>query len=175
MSKFNFTQYMHDIAVLSKDIAHVDDDKHHNRFYRTSGIQNLEEVIEKLPEFKGFALAVEDNQEGNYMMNGSGSLFDAQMCGFFLLTKAQNLSAEDRGDKIAHAELIMRKVLSKMRKDYNADNAGKTDFVGIRNMDWSSLHYFSFGPVLDNCYGVYCNFVIKSCQTTIYEPNDWNA
>lgn len=173
MSKFNFTEYMHGLAVKSKDVAHVDGDPANNRFFLTSGISNLEEVIEKLPEYNGFALAVEDNQEGNYIDNGSGTLNDGQMCGFFLLIKASNLNAKDRGDKIRSAELSMRKLLSKIRKDYNTDNQGTTK-IGLHNIDWSGLHYFTFGPVLDNCYGIYCNFVVTTQQTYTYNAADWN-
>jgi hypothetical protein len=164
---------MLNIAIKLKDIAHIEEDAEHRRFFRASSITNLEEVIQALPEFNGFALVVEDNQEGNYLLNGSGVIFDNQMCGFFLLTKANNLDAADRGSKIRAAEAIMRKIIAKMRIDYHSDNQAKT-FIGLRNIDWSTLRYFSFGPVLDNCYGVYCNFAIPDIQNTTYDATDWN-
>jgi hypothetical protein len=172
MSKFNFTGYIHDIATKLKDVAHVDNDSARQRFYRVSSIQALEEFIQTLPEFKGFALAVEDNEEGNYLLNGAGTLFDDQHCGFFLLTKAKLMNAEDRGDKIREAELVMRKILSKIRKDYHTDNQLKSD-IGLKTLDWNTVHYFSFGPVLDNCYGVYCNFILPTIQNFIYNEGDW--
>lgn len=173
MSKFNFTEYMHNVAVNLKEVSHIDDDPNNHRFFRASSVANVEEIIQALPEFKGFALVVEDNEEGNYMHNTSGTIFDNQMCGFFMLSKAANLDAVDRGLKIKHAELVMRKIISKLRKDYNTDNAGKTD-IGLRNIDWDSLRYFSFGPVIDNCYGVYCNFGNPTLQTYIFNTDDWN-
>jgi hypothetical protein len=173
MPKLNFTQYLHDLAVKAKYIGHIDDDPDNRRFFCASSINNLEEIIQNLPEFKGFALAVEDNQEGNYNMNGSATLFDKQLCGFFILSKANNLDAIDRGVKIRSCEAILRKVIAYIKKDYFTDNANKTN-IGLRNIDWDSLNYFSFGPVLDNCYGVFCAFVNPTVQNTVYDTNDYN-
>lgn len=172
MAKFNFTEYMHQLAIKLKDVAHIDDDPAHKRFFRASSLQNIEEIIQSLPEFNGFAIVVEDNEEGNYNMNGSNYILDRQLCSFFIVKKAVLLDAKDRGDQIRAAEVIMRKIISKLRRDYNTDNAGETQ-IGLRNIEWNSLSYFSFGPVLDNCYGVYCSFTNPTHMDYRYDAADW--
>jgi len=173
MAKFNFTEYIHQLAIKLKDIGHIDNDPDHRRFFRASSLRNIEEIIQQLPQFNGFAIVVEDNQEGNYYMNGSNFILDKQLCSFFVLKKAVLLDAKDSGDQKRAAEIIMRKIISKIRRDYSTDNADTTQ-IGLRNIDWGSLSYFSFGPVLDNCYGVYCSFVNPTHMDYRYDAADWN-
>jgi hypothetical protein len=172
MSKFNFTAYMLDIAIKSKDVAHVESDQENKRFFRSSSVTNLEEIIEQLPRFKGYAIVVEDNCEGSYSSNNTVTFLDRQICSFFLLRKAELLNAEDRGDELRASESVMRKIIARMRRDWMNDNNLKSD-IGLRNVDFGTISYFSFGPVLDNCYGVHCSFVNPTLQDTKFNPDDW--
>lgn len=172
MAKFNFTAYMLDIAIKSKDIVHIENDPANKRFFRTSSVINLEEVIEQLPRFKGYVLVIEDNCEGNYSSNNTVTFLDNQVCSFFILRKADLLNAEDRGDELRTAETMMRKIISRMRRDWINDNNLKSD-LGLRNVDFGTVSYFSFGPVLDNCYGVHCSFINPTLQNYAFNANDW--
>jgi hypothetical protein len=171
MNNFDFTGYMRNIAINLKDIGHIEDDDSNKRFYRISGLDKMQEVVDNFSNLPQFVMIIEDNAEGG-MVNNNG-LFDKTLCSFFLMKKAELNDADDREDIKNDCISAMRKILSRIRRDYYSDNVGDTD-LGIRNVDFNSWQYSTFGPILNTCYGIHIVFTTGNSINTEYDGADWN-
>jgi len=172
MSSFDFTSYARNIATNLKDIQHVEGDTKKTRFYRVASLDKLDEVLQRITEFKNFNILVEDNEEGN-MVHGN-ALNDKQICSFFIVQKAKINDAADRERVIKECKAVMLKILAKVYADHITDSGNDINHqIGLRNVDFNSWQYNTFGPVIDNYYGVHTAFFVLNPISVKLNPDDW--
>lgn len=169
---FDFTAYMRQIATKLKEIQHVEGDVKKTRFYRVASLDTLDEMLQKINEAGRFNILVEDNAEGALVQGNA--LHDKQICSFFVFQKADLNNAADRERVKKECKTVMIKILSKIYADHLTDNnQPATNQIGLRNADFNSWQYNSFGPVLNNYYGVHTAFSVLNSINVKYNPNDW--
>lgn len=169
----NLTPYLKDIAIKLKDIGHIDNDPANKHFYLVSSTSNLKDIVENITILGGLNMVVEDNLEGRLRQNESSHMFDVPYCSFFLLKKAKILDMESRSQVLTELDAAITKILSKMRLDYYTDYEETTNH-GLRNIDWNSCSYFTFGPVLDGWFGLHFSFVLLHPVKFKYDADDWD-
>lgn len=172
MAKLDFTAYMETLATSLKDVAHVPGDKKNKRFYTVSDYQSLEDLIKSFTTVSGINIVAEDNAEGIYGETKGQYVYDDMNCSFFVIKSASQLDSDNRKAVKDECKAVMQKILSKIRRDHLTDAEGSTN-IGLRNLDINSIHYFTFGPVLNNSYGVHCTFVVQQNGNIKYNPEDW--
>ena len=173
---FNFTEYMRNIAISLKDIAHIEDDEDNKHFYRVSGLGMLEEVLQSLTKGKFPALIVEDNLFSRFYDGGSENFLDTQNYTFYICKQLNDYTdATGREEILKDCQEILYKIISKMIKDRRNDHACVQPLTGLRNLDISSFFIQSIGPIGDMCYGLMFSFTIVNpvAMDIIYNANDW--
>lgn len=173
MAKFDFSTYMKNVAVSLKEIAHVDGDSKNKRFYRVSSLQALEELITTLRSMGSINLAIEDNLDGGLSESKGQFVEDKQLYSFLVLQKSEALDMDARKLVIDTCEVVVKKILSKLRHNHLTDCELETNY-GLSDFDVDSVNYFSFGPVLNSCYGVHCTFTVGNNASIKYNAEDWN-
>lgn len=166
---FDFTTYIETLATQLNDIAHSPTNK---RFYLASNTQSIEEILANITNLRGLILVAEDNLEGSLVENPSLATFDRQLCSFFLMKKADDMKMSSRREILAEFDTVISKIIARLRRDYYTDNEGTTN-TGLRNIEWNSLSYFTFGPVLSNMYGMHVSFTMLHQVKFTFDANDW--
>lgn len=172
MAKLDFTAYMEALATSLKDVAHVPGDNKNKHYYTVSDYQSLEGLIKSFTSVSGTNIVAEDNAEGMYGETNGQYVYDNMNCSFFVIKTAKQLDAADRKAVKDECKAVMQKILSKIRRDHLTDAEGSTN-IGLRNLDMGSIHYFTFGPVLNNSYGVHCTFIVQQSGDVKYNSEDW--
>lgn len=164
---FDFISYMRNCAINLKDIGHTDDAP---KFFRISGLIQLEEVLGNLSEITFPALLVHDNAEGTIGdRNISDNYLDTPYYIFYVVKHAAYGKYEDQEKAKADCKKIGLKILAKMLRDKKRGNNGLTF------LQYSNIPYQSIGPIGDNCYGVMFSFSVSDSATLIYSVNDWES
>ena len=172
---FEFIPYMRSIAQNLRYINNQGDEKQ-KRFYRVSGLTNMEEVLNNLTDSKMFpAILANDLEVGRIGdMQTSDNYLEKQTHIFYVVGYA-NLNAFDEKEAcISELKKIMYKIIGKMRKDYRDDYRGKTE-TGMRNLDTTSFFYqviTGFGP---HCHGIMVTFEVSpNIESNLqYDETDW--
>lgn len=169
--KFDIVTFMENAARWCTLIGHTDTEKH---FYRISGIQALEEVLQNLGDGFSPALLVEDELEGQLVDNTSDNVLDARSFMFYVAKPVATQDMSDREDVIRDCHLIVRQILALMFKYRMADRKTGNNQYGLRNLDRSSISYFTIGPIGDNCFGMACGFQITDQPDIKFDEELWS-
>jgi hypothetical protein len=172
MNQFDFEDYMHSIARELASIGHIDNNEAGKRFYRVSSTSNIEEILQNIPNISGLNLAVEDNSDGSLIETGSAFIYNRQICSYFLLKKADINDMDARNKVKAELEEANMDIVSRIRRDYNSDHAFETE-IGLRNIEWNSFAFFTFGPVFDGLLGLHCMFTLLHPVKLTYNADKW--
>lgn len=172
MAKLDFTAYMETLATSLKDVGHVPGDKKQKRFYRVSSLQALEELITGLTNINEINIVVEDNREGDFLETKGQYVQDDMLCSFLIIKRVKLLDMSERNQVLDDCEAVYRKILAKIRYDHLTDQAMETN-TGLRDFDINSIHYFTFGPVLNNSFGLHCSFRVGQNADIKYNSEDW--
>lgn len=165
MEKFDFIPYMLDCAERLKDIRHSASEP---RFFRISGISQLEEMLANLPDVSTPALLVENNSEGRLTDPGpSDNFLDIPYFVFYVIDKAP-INDFDRIEQIkASTKAIGLKIFARMLADRrNYRN-------GLIMLKFDNVPYQSIGPIGDNCFGTMFSFTVQNNVDTRYSASDW--
>lgn len=165
MEKFEFIKYMLDCAVRLKDIGHTDTKQ---RFFRISGISQLEELLSSLPNASSPALLVENNTDGRVGDNArSDNFLDTPYYIFYVIEKAPFNDHNKMQAAKENSKNIGFKILSRMLNDRRHYRNGLIMF------DFSSITYQSVGPIGDNCFGTMFSFSVANPADLVYSNDDW--
>ena len=165
MEKFDFVKYMEDCAVRLKDILHTADNP---RFFRISGISQLEELLANLPDASWPALMVENNMEGRFSDPGpSDNFLDMPYYTFYVIGKAPFNDFDVIQEVKENTKEIAEKIIARMLHDRrNYRN-------GLVMLRFDNVPYQNIGPIGDQCYGTMISFtVINNCNSQ-YIQADW--
>jgi len=165
MSSFNFIAYMRDCAVRLKSIGHSVQSP---KFFRISGLMQLDEVLSNLSEMSFPALLVHNNTDGTIADRGvSDNYVDSPYYVFYLVGHVEHGNHQQQEEVKARCKLIGMKILARMLRDKYRGNHGLT-FLQFNNIPYQSI-----GPVGDNCYGVMFSFSVPDSANLVYSENDW--
>ncbi len=170
--EFNFTEYMRDIAIKLKDIAHTAETK---KFHRISSIAKLEELLSSSSNAGYPALIVVDNREGRYLDRNSDNLLDSRYYSFYVIKNVANQDIAGREAAIKECETIIKKILGKFFNDMANDNRGIQPQTGLRNLNRDSITYYTIGPIGDNCFGIQVTFTMLQPTGIKYNADDWTV
>jgi len=165
MEKFEFIEYMLDCAIRLKVIGHLDSQQ---RFFRISGISQLEELLSSLPSASTPALLVENNTDGRVGDTArSDNFLDTPYYVFYVIMKAPFNNHDKMQEAKEKSKQIGFKILSRMLHDRrNYQN-------GLIMFDFSSVSYQSIGPVGDNCFGTMFSFSVANQADLAFKNDDW--
>lgn len=165
MEKFDFITYMLDCAVRLKDIQHTEENQ---RFFRISGISQLEELLANLPDVSVPALMVENNEQGRFSDPGpSDNFLDIPYFAFFVIDKAPFNDFDQIEAVKSKTKAIGLKILSRMLNDRRHYRKG------LVMLKFDSVPYQSIGPIGDNCFGTMFSFTVQNMANTRHNPEDW--
>ena len=164
MLTFDFASYMENIAIKLKDISHSNTDK---RFWRVSGISDLEDVLLNIRIYKGMQLVIEDNKEAGFVDRNTDNIIEQPYFSFYVLKKSRVTSMEDRTAAVNACLAATRKILSRMRLNKRHNE------YGLQFLDFNSVRYSTVGPLGDNYNGIMCSFMLRDEAELFYNVEDW--
>lgn len=165
MEKFDFIPYMRDCALRLKSIQHSASAP---RFFRISGLRQLEELLSSLPEASTPALMVENNTDGRVGdFSVSDNFLDIPYHVFYVISKANFNDHEAIENAKKNTKAIGFKILGRMLRDRNSG------LHGLIMVDMKSISYQTVGPIGDNCYGTMFSFNIANAAGIKFIAEDW--
>lgn len=165
MEKFDFIPYMKDCAVRLIDILHSEDSP---RFFRVSGITQLEELLANLPDAAFPALLAENNMEGRFSDPGpSDNFLDIPFYTFYVIDKAPFNDFDEIEKAKKTTKGIGEKIISRMLHDRRNHRNG---LVMLR---FDNVPYQNIGPIGDHCFGTMISFTIVNRLNPKCLACDW--
>lgn len=167
MEPFDFLTYMQECAEQLKDILHTAEEK---RFFRITGLSQLEELLFNLPDANFPALMVENNQNGNLTdKSPSDNVVDIPYYSFMVIDKAEFNDHDLVQSTKENCKAIGLKIISRMIRDK------RNMLNSLVFLDVSSISYSTFGPIGDNTYGVSFSFTVPWQADITYDSTDWQS
>ena len=93
---------------------------------------------------------VEDNRTGRFMDANSDNYLDNQSYSFLVMQYCKVMDAADRAAAKNATLAIMKKIISRMKRDKREDLSNIHPPTGLRNFDLNSVFYQTIGPVGNN-------------------------
>lgn len=171
--RFDIVTFMENVAAWLTLIGHSSTNK---RFFRISGIQALEEVLQNLGEIKRDhpILIVEDEIEGDYSDALSDNIRDMRNFMFYIVKPGASQDMNSRETIIRECEEIRKQIMAFMFREQKKAAATNADTYGLRNLNRASITYFSVGPIGDACFGMACGFQINDSTAVSFDESLWN-
>lgn len=169
--KFDVVTFMENMARWCKLIGHTDNERH---FYRVSGIQAIEEVLQNMGDNFSPALLVEDELEGQFADGLSDNVRDVRNFMFYVVKRSELQDMADRQTIIRECHAIVKQIIAVMFKYYKTDNKSALNTYGLRGLVKGSIAYFTLGPIGDNCFGIGCGFQINDSHDIAFDMTQWN-
>ena len=168
---FDLISYMEDVAVKHKDIKHTSIKP---KFFRCSGIANVEELLSNLPNAEGTILMADINL-GGMLIGNTESYTDIPSFMFHVMKMAKfNDLIEQEAVKKACKTLGFA-ILAKMKHDHYQDNF-KSGTSGLKALDLSRIPYDTIGPIANGWYGCMFTFRVNvkaSDSGLVYNAEDY--
>ena len=168
--KFDIVAFMENAARCRNSVKHTDTEKH---FFRISGLQAMDEVLQSMGEARFPAILVEDELDGQFIDNNSDNVLDMRNFIFYVEKQVRSVDMDDREDIIRECNVICRHILSLMFRYKSEEGKKNLNDSGLRYLDRSSVSYFTIGPVGDNCFGIACGFQILDTPDVRFDESAW--
>lgn len=167
---FNAITYFRDVATRMKAIGHTPGSP---RFFRASNVMQLQELLQSLAVASYPALVIFDKRDGRFEDQNSNNLVDRQYYQLLILKPAGIEDSDQRQQAIDECFAIIRRIISRMTRDWLTANRGLPDVHGLRNLDRGSMYYNSIGPLVDNLFGMELVFTLREPVDTKFNADDW--
>jgi len=161
---YNHLEYMEEVASLCKDIAHS---KPRPRFFKSTGLANLDGLIARLNTAYFPCLVAENNEDERFSDNVSDNVLSVPFYSFYILLKANPGNDDEIFSARTKAKEIAKKVVARMCND------GLNERYGLDLLEYNSIRFLGVGPLGDNGYGVMVSFSVKQVAGVFYNSNDW--
>lgn len=178
MRQFNFLTYMKDVAERLPELAHVDNDRKRQAFYRSKSILDVGELQQNLTGSADMVLVVEESRMGRRYSPHFSTKLNRRTYTFAVL-KRQPKSNDFGADQtcLDAIEDVVRKIESKLDHDCFYDNTHPGDeLYGLRDL-LSAEGYnetdFTLGP--GSFIGIIVSFAIEDSANIRYNKSDWSA
>jgi hypothetical protein len=163
---FNFITYMRDCAEKLNSIGHTEETP---RFFRISGLLQLDELLGNISNISFPALLVHDNTEGLIADRSvSDNYLDSPYLVFYVIQHVPYADYDAQQEAKADCKTIGLKILARMLRDK------KHGLHGLTFMQFNNIPYQNIGPIGDNCHGVMFSFSVPDTANLIYNADDWN-
>ncbi|MEI7594511.1 MAG: hypothetical protein WCK02_02100 [Bacteroidota bacterium] len=176
--EFEFIEYMRNIAIELKTISHKENSEMQKRFYRVSGLNGIEEVLNSLSDSKMYpALLANDLEVGKVGDSGpSENYLNLQSHIFYIVGYVSSNDFNGKEQSLRELKLMMYKIIGKMRKDKREDFQGIIPRTGLRNLDTRSFYYQVISGFGENCHGIMVSFDISPVveNEIKFNVSDWN-
>jgi len=171
---FDFTGYMEWIAEMLLEVQH-DPEAKERKFFRISSVMNLDEMVEHFTNAGSPCIMVEDNRIGRFMDANSDNYLDIQSYSFLVLKYCKVMDAKDRETAKNDTLALVKKIISRMKRDKRDDLTGGFTKSGLQNFDLNSVTYQTIGPIGDNYYGTLVQFsMLNPVNSEIaFKADDW--
>lgn len=177
MEEFSFIEYMRDIAIKLKDVGHIENDDKNRRFFRVSGIANIEEFLQNLTNVTGYCLMVEDidDHTGNIFSSNSQNWLDTQTYVYFVVKQVGLLDFDDKELILTGCKQVGLKIIAKIIQDWEQENKGQKARTPLFTWD-QRLQHTVVGPIGDNFFGIMyqITFTPNIAKKLVVDPTDWN-
>ena len=140
-----------------------------NRFFKVTGIGNLEELITGSRKAVYPVLCVDDSQDGYLSEQGGGGYMDSRYYSVFILAQVKVGDDTDRNTKMAACRVIFSKILSKMVMDAREY---KNDMIWLHP---DRIKYDEVGYLADNLFGIHFGFTVEQPEDLRYVASDWET
>ena len=164
MTAYNHLEYMEQVATFCRDIAHS---KIRPRFFKSTGLANLDGLIARLNSAYYPCLVAEDNSDERFTDNLSDNVLSLPFYSFFILLKANPGNDDEIFAARNNAKIIAKKVISRMAND------GINSKFGLELLEYNSIRFLGVGPIGDSGYGVMASFTLKQHANCSYVKSDW--
>lgn len=161
---FNFITYMADCATRLRDIGHSATSP---RFFRASGLAQLEELLTNLPDAVFPAMVVHNNEEGVLGDSRSDNYHDTPYYAFYIVDRVPISDHDAREQAIAASKAIGLKIFARMLRDR------RNNLNGLTQLNFGNVPYQTIGPIGDNCFGVMFTFTVTNPALITYNADDW--
>jgi hypothetical protein len=159
---FDVVQYFETVQQTMKAL------RGSKRFFRVTGIGQLEELTSNLRAAVYPVLCVDDSQDGFITGSGSG-YFDSRYYSIFILAQVKPGDDADRQVKMAQCRTIFRKILSKMIHDL-ADYPNEMTWLHPDRVKYDEVGYIG-----DNLFGIHFGFTVEEPEDLRYVAGDWET
>lgn len=161
--------YFKYIAENLKVLGHRDGDVADNAFLRTSGLGEMEELLQK-GNCKDLVLVLETGYDGN-IIDEANNVLDDRLVVFYILARvndAGDFTAKDTALALCYSTL--KKVIGRMRLDAKLWHENKWE---MRGLNLNSMYYYTVGPVGQGWHGVRVSFKDTDIAGIVEDADDW--
>lgn len=169
--RYDHIYFMELVASSLSLIGHLTNKK---KFFRISGVQGMEEVLQNMGQITSVMLLAEDEFEGDYQDAQSDNTRDIRNFMFYIVKKPLSETAADRHTALSECEEIRKEIVAMMLKHRKQAYATNVDHYGLKKLIPGSISYFSLGPVGDGFYGIACGFQTDDNANLVFHGNLWN-
>lgn len=174
---FNFITYMKNIAISLKAISHQEESETQKRFYRSSGLSDLSELLNNLTDPKMYpCIVANDLAVGKIGDNGPAENYlDTQSHIFYIVGYVDTNDFDAKQQSIEDLKAIMYKIIGKMRRDRTNDFKGEMPRTGLRTLNTSSIFYQVITGFGEHNHGIMVSFdITPSVHAELkYNADDW--
>ena len=165
---FDLVNYMEDVAKKHRQIKHT---LTQPKFFRCSGIANVEELLSNLTNANGIILMADINLGGTVIGN-TESFTDIPVFTYHVMMQAafNDMQLQDEAKKTC--KTIGMNILAKLKYDRHQDNFSNGT-SGLRALDLSRIPYDTIGPIANGWYG--CMFTFRIHQKASDSGMVYNA
>lgn len=134
-------------------------------FSRVSGVQGVEEILEKSRRNNKF-FAIDDSQDGQTFRGAGGAFFERRAYTVFILTRTAYADMDARATVMAEARAIFRNIVSRMIKEKNT----------IPVIDLNRIQFYEIPPAFAHgTCGIYFIFNVENAVDLTYDATAWES
>lgn len=134
-------------------------------FSRVSGVQGVEEILEKSRRNNKF-FAIDDSQDGQTFRGAGGAFFERRAYTVFILARTTYADMDARATVMAEARAIFRNIVSRMIKE-------KYD---IQVVDLNRIQFYEVPPAFAHgTCGIYFIFNVENPIDLTYDADAWET
>lgn len=160
---FDFTTYFETMAANLVLIGNGTSDGH---FFVTDSINNMEGLLMATRTMKFPCIVAIDNDESRYVERLADNVQETKFYTFGVFKKAKNLSPDDKKQVKYDLDIVIKKIVAKMKRD-----KGRA-INGLRDLDMNSFSFFEIPAIGDNIIGKMCTFTVLTSAELNIQPQD---
>jgi len=160
---FNFTTYFETMAA---NLVLIGNGTSNGHFFVTDSINNMEGLLMATRTMKFPCIIAIDNDESRYVERLADNVQETKFYTFGVFKKAKNLSPDDKKQVKYDLDIVIKKIVAKMKRD-----KGRA-INGLRDLDMNSFSFFEIPAIGDNIIGKMCTFTVLTSAELNIQPQD---
>lgn len=160
---FNFTAYF---EAMTANLVLLGNGTADGRFFVADSINNMEGLLMATRTMKFPCIVAIDNDESRYVERMADNVQETKFYTFGVFKKAKNLAPADKMQVKSDLDVVMKKIVAKMKRD-----KGRA-MNGLRDLDMNSFSFFEVPAIGDNIIGKMCSFTVLTSAELNIQPQD---